>query len=201
MPKNKPFRVGITGGIGAGKSIVARVFSTLDIPVYDADSRAKWLMNHEPTLKSQIIDLIGARAYQNGTLNRKHISSIAFKDQDLLDKLNALVHPAVAKDFDKWSKDQLSPYVLKEAALLFEANSYKSLDRIITVTAPEELRIARVIKRDGRAEQEVKDIISKQWPESRKTAQSDFVIENNEEKMIIPQVLEVHQKLLDQISG
>lgn len=199
MPSVKPTAIGITGGIGAGKSIVSKVFATLGIPIYDADTRARWLMNNDPELITKIKALLGNESYGNGTLNRKHIAAIAFKDESILQKLNNLVHPAVGQDFLSWQADQKAPYVLKEAALLFEAGSYKSLDKTITVTAPENVRIERVIKRDNRTKQEVKDILTKQWPEAKKIELSDYQIDNSGDKMVIPQVLGIHELLLHQI--
>lgn len=201
MPGAKPYTVGVTGGIGAGKSMVTKVFSTLGIPTYDADTQAKKLMNSNAELKTAITNLFGAQAYQDDLLNRKFIASRVFTDHSLLDQLNSLVHPAVANDFQDWSLNQKSIYVIKEAALLFEAGSYKTLDKIIVVTAPEALRINRVINRDNRSEQEVRDIIAKQWPQSEKEKLADYVITNDEQTMIIPQVLGIHQELLSKVSG
>ena len=200
MPYNKPLLVGITGGIGAGKSIVSKVFEILGIPKYDADSRAKWLMSNDPKLVQAITSLFGAEAYQEDQLNRKHIAAKAFDEKSLLGQLNQLVHPAVGHDFISWAQSQSTPYILKEAALLFETGSYKDLDKIITVIAPESTRIQRVIKRDQRTEEQVKAIISNQMSEEEKIAQSDFVVTNDNEHLVIEQVLKIHHTLLDQIS-
>ena len=192
-------RVGITGGIGAGKSIVCKIFQTLAIPTYDADSRAKWLMNHSPSLKQQIIALFGEAAYEGGELNRSLLAKKAFTDPDLLKQLNQLVHPEVGKDYHAWQKAQKAPYSLKEAALLFESGSYKDLDLIITVTAPESLRISRVLKRDAhRSRKDIEDIINKQWPEEAKVSRSQFVIVNDDHQGVIDQVLETHRAILEQ---
>ena len=203
MSGNSPTLVGITGGIGAGKSTVARIFNTLGIPVYDADSRAKWLMNNDPELIAGIISLFGTEAYDHlHQINRTHIARMAFSDQSLLTSLNTLVHPAVAKDFDHWAGMQTTPYVLKEAALLFESGSYQSLSAVITVTAGESLRMHRVLKRDAhRTEQDVKKMMDAQWTEDRKVARSQYIITNDETKAVIPQVLKIHQQLLNKISG
>ncbi|MFH6983138.1 dephospho-CoA kinase [Marinoscillum luteum] len=202
MSGNRPALVGITGGIGAGKSTVARIFKTLGIPVYDADSRAKWLMNNDRELKEGIVSLFGTEAYDHQQINRTHIARLAFSDQSLLSSLNALVHPAVAKDFDQWAGKQATPYVLKEAALLFESGSYQSLSAIITVTADESLRMRRVLKRDAhRTEQDVKKMMAAQWAEDKKAARSQYIITNDESKAVIPQVLKIHAQLLSKISG
>ena len=192
-------RVGITGGIGAGKSIVCKVFQILGIPIYDADSRAKWLMNHSESLKDQIKDLFGEEAYEGGELNRSMLAKSAFSNPELLKQLNQLVHPEVARDYASWQKSQRTPYSLKEAALLFESGSYKDLDLIITVTAPKSLRISRVLQRDAhRSEKDIEDIINKQWSEEDKVSRSQFVIVNDGSQGVIDQVLETHQAILQQ---
>ena len=193
-------KIGITGGIGAGKSIISRIFKLLGIPVYDADTRAKWLMNHDEELKKGIIRLFGNEAYTQEGLNRTFIAGQTFRDQAKLDQLNGLVHPAVGHDYAKWEKEQESPFTLKEAALLFEAGSYKDLDQIIVVSAPEELRIERVLKRDAhRSRKDIEAIISKQWPQEKKESKADFVIYNNGKSPVIPQVLSIHEKILASI--
>jgi dephospho-CoA kinase len=188
-------QIGITGGIGSGKSLVCKIFQCLGVPVYDADSRAKALMTTDGILISQIKKEFGNLSYHtDGTLNRKHISEAAFGDPGKLKTLDALVHPRVAENYSAWVGEQSHPYVIKEAALLFEAGSYKTLDKIIVVSAPESLRIKRVIARDPqRSEQMVKDIISSQMPESEKTSRADFVVVNDESELVIPQVLRLHQ--------
>ncbi len=200
MSRTNSVRVGITGGIGAGKSIVSSVFEVLGVAQYDADTRAKWLMNNREDLITAITQLFGARAYNAGGLDRKYVAQSVFKDKLLLGKLNELVHPAVADDFDAWSEKQHAAYLLKEAALLFESDSYRTLDKIITVTAPETLRIARVSKRDGRSKEQIKSIMNHQMSEKEKLEKSDFVITNDGHHLVIPQVLSVHRELL-QICG
>ena len=190
-------KVGITGGIGSGKTTVCKIFETLGIPVYYADDRAKWLMMHDQGLKKQIIEIFGPAAYlENGQLNRTYIGQIAFTTPDKLKALNAAVHPAVAKDSVIWNKAQKEvPYTLKEAALLFEAGSYKLLDKIITVTAPVEMRIERVMQRDQVDRAAVLARMDKQWPEKEKVERADFVINNDDQKGLIKQVLAIHQAL------
>lgn len=198
MSGDKPLLVGITGGIGAGKSIISKVFGILGTPCYDADSRARWLMNHLPEIRQVVLHLFGEESYLNGELNRPHLAKLAFHDNSLLTQLNAVVHPAVAKDFEMWAISQKTLYVLKEAALLFETGSYKQLDEIIFVGAEEATRIARVKVRDPqRTEQDIKAIIEKQWPESQKANLANYIITNDESRLVIPQVVAIHQKLLE----
>lgn len=190
-------KVGITGGIGSGKSTVCRVFEWLGIPVYYADERAKWLMIMDPELQEGIRELLGAGAYmEDGSLNRAYIASVVFKDAGKLEQLNRLVHPAVHRDGEAWHLAQQAPYTLREAALLYESGGYRFMDKMIVVTAPVELRIRRVMARDGVEREAVKARIAKQWPEEEKVALADFVIRNNEQAAILPQILRVHRRLL-----
>lgn len=193
-----PLQIGITGGIGSGKSLVCKIFQSLGVPVYDADSRAKALMTSDGILISEIKKEFGNLAYnEDGTLNRKHIAEAAFGQPEKLKALDAIVHPRVANDYAKWVGEQTHPYVIKESALFFEAGSYKSLDKIIVVSAPEHLRIKRVVVRDpNRSEKMVKDIIGNQMPDSEKAAKADYVIVNDESRLVIPQVLELHKIFL-----
>jgi dephospho-CoA kinase len=189
-----PLQIGITGGIGSGKSLVCKIFQSLGVPVYDADSRAKTLMTTDGILIDGIKKEFGTLSYNtDGTLNRKHISDAAFGNPDKLKALDAMVHPRVAANYSQWVGEQSNPYVIKEAALLFEAGSYKSLDKIIVVSAPEHLRIKRVVARDNRSEQMVKDIISNQMPDSEKISKADFIVINDETQLVIPQVLHLHK--------
>jgi dephospho-CoA kinase len=189
--------LGITGGIGSGKTTVCKIFETLGIPVYYADDRAKYLMSHDPVLIAGIIELFGADAFlEPHLLNRAHIAQVAFNDKEKLNQLNALVHPAVAQDGLNWQAAQRNvPYTLKEAALLFESGSYRTLDKIIVVAAPLELRIQRVMARDGAKREEVEARISKQMPEAEKVKLADFVINNDEKNLLIPQVIAIHAKI------
>lgn len=199
MKNHKPFLVGITGGIGSGKSTVAQIFSILGIPIYYADDRAKWLMAHDPHLKEQIIAAFGQESYSaEGELNRSFLASHVFADEDKVKLINSLVHPAVRKDFEAWSAAQKSPYVLKEAALLFETGSYQELDKVINVSAPLKLRMTRVLHRDPhRNEAQVNAIIDKQLPDEEKNNKADYVIKNTDNKLLIPQVLKIHRELLN----
>ncbi|MEP2670939.1 MAG: dephospho-CoA kinase [Cyclobacteriaceae bacterium] len=194
---NRPFQVGITGGIGSGKSLICRIFGCLGIPLYDADSRAKMLMTTDRILVDQIQKEFGKLSYHaNGTLNKEHLRK-AFADPVELKKLNAIVHPRVAHDYRNWVDQQKeSKYVIKEAALLIESGSSEQLDHLIVVSAPESLRIQRVLKRDPhRSQLEVENIIKNQMSEKEKMAKADDVIVNDETKLVIPQVLELHERL------
>lgn len=189
-----PLQIGITGGIGAGKSLVSRIFGCLGVPVYDADARAKVIMTTDPILVELIKSEFGASAYHaDGTLDRTFLGKATFGDRKRLDKLNSLVHPRVAADYKLWTEDQNHPYVLREAALLYEVGTYTSVDKMILVTAPVELRIQRVLQRDpNRNEQEVQAIIGSQWPEEEKVKRADHIIHNDEKQLVIPQVLALH---------
>lgn len=189
-------KVGITGGIGSGKSTVANVFKTLGIPVFDADAAARKVMNENDDLKNRISVFFGEEAYINGVLNRKYIADIVFKDAYKLEKLNAMVHPVTIAMAEEWMQQQTDPYVLKEAAIIFESGAAMGLDYIIGVFAPQHVRIQRVMQRDKVSREEVLNRISKQIDERMKMKLCDFVITNDEQQLLIPQVLTVHEKLL-----
>ncbi|MEO1516554.1 MAG: dephospho-CoA kinase [Bacteroidota bacterium] len=192
-------KVGITGGIGSGKTSMCKLFSLLDIPIYHADVRAKELMVSDPRLKRKIRIIFGDEAYlPDGKLNRSHIANIVFYNKSKLEALNDLVHPAVAEDSLRWHNSQSDvPYTLKDAALLFESHSYRALDYIITVFAPEELRIKRVMARDGLQEHEVKARIRRQMSEEEKMKMADFVLYNGRKDKLIPQIVHIHDQLLE----
>ncbi len=190
--------IGLTGAIGSGKSTVARIFETLGIAVYYADTVAKRLMQENLQLIERITYVFGESAYKNGLLNRKYISDIVFNDDGKLKELNAIVHPATLADADAWVNNQSSsPYVIKEAALLFESGSYQALDYIIGVQASVELSIQRVIQRDHVTEQDVILRMQKQMDVKEKLSMCDFIIINDETKPVIPQVLELHEQFLN----
>ncbi len=193
-------RVGLTGGIGSGKSTVASFFRELGAPVYDSDRRAKDLMNGDTDLREAITTLLGAEAYKDGSLNRQWIAGRVFSDPELLSSLNALVHPAVREDFNLWSAAQKAPYVLQEAAILMENGGNKHLDRTILVTAPESVRIARVVERDDVQAADVRERMENQWKDSDKIPLADFVIENTNLENTRRQVEDIHRELL-QLSG
>ena len=194
-----PKQIGITGGIGAGKTLVCRVFRILGIPVYNADDRARWLMTHHSGLVEEVTSRFGKDAYlPGGSLNRSYLAQKVFADPTQVAALNRLVHPKVADDFTSWVGQQVDvPYLLKEAALLFESGSYKSLDYIITVSAPEALRIQRVIERDPqRNEQQIRAIMERQFSEEERLAKADHVIYNDETQLVLPQILELNKTFL-----
>lgn len=195
----KPLQIGITGGIGAGKSTVCKIFNVLGIPTYDADSRAKAVMTTDGILVESIKKEFGTLSFKtNGELNREYLAAEVFGNVPKLQKLNALVHPRVALDYENWLREQTSiPYVLKEAALLIESGSYKTLDFLLVVTAPEEVRIERVLARDKHRNQEqVKEIIKNQLDETKKLALADFIINNDGKSSVVDQVLELHKQFL-----
>lgn len=188
--------LGLTGGIGSGKSTIADIFKTLGVAVYNSDERAKELyFNTE--VKKQVESLLGKEAYENKTtLNKKHISSKIFSDKTLLKKLNAIIHPAVGKDFEEFKKlHTKEKYIVKESALLIEAGLLKKIDKLLVITSTDKLRIERIKKRDGSSKEEIAKIIARQLPDAEKTKQADWVIENNEEHLLIPQVIKIHKDL------
>lgn len=187
-------KVGLTGGIGSGKSTVARVFELLGIPVYYADDATKQLMNTDPGLKNAILQHFGEEAYVNGHLNRKYLASVVFGNKEKLELLNSLTHPVTIRDAEDWMDRQTSPYVIKEAALLFESGAAAHLDTIIGVYAPQHIRVKRVMARDGLSAEEVIKRISRQIDEEMKMKLCDHVINNNEQELLIPQVLELHRQ-------
>ena len=194
-----PLQIGITGGIGSGKSFVCKIFHCLGVHVYDADSHAKELMTTDGILVSEIKKEFGVLSYNvDGSLNRTYLSNTVFNDPERLKTLNGLVHPRVGINYKQWvdqRKDQ--PYVLKEAALLFEANASQSLDKVIVVHANEALRLQRVLKRDHhRTADQVLAIIKNQMPEEEKLKRADFMIRNDETTLLIPQVVELHHRFI-----
>ncbi|MEN9299897.1 MAG: hypothetical protein RLZZ429_2210 [Bacteroidota bacterium] len=189
-------KIGITGGIGSGKSIVSSIFKVLGIPVFDADTYAKNIMQTDDQLKAAVIDLFGDASYYQGQLNRKYIAEIVFKDPTQLEKLNALVHPATIRAGEEWSAKQNSPYTVKEAALFFESGSAEGMDYIIGVYAPQHIRINRVMQRDGVNREEVLERMKRQIQEEVKMRLCDFVIVNDDQRLLIPQVLQLHHQFM-----
>lgn len=197
--------IGLTGGMGSGKTTVASMFAVMGIPVYDADSRAKALMHDDPELITGIRALFGPSAYaQDGTLDRKYIAAIVFADRALLDRLNALVHPAVYRDLAAWAASppqRDAPYLLQESAILFEEDLVARFAAVILVTAPEAMRIDRVIARDGASRDDVMRRLRNQWPDERKIPLSDYVIFNDGARPLIRQVMDVDMMLRARLRG
>lgn len=191
-------KIGITGNIGSGKTTVCKLFELLQIPVFYADFHAKKVMTEDVVLIAEIRKNFGAEAYfADGNLNRKHISNIVFNNDTELNRLNSLVHPAVFRAFDVWAEAyQHKKYVLKEAAILFESGSNQQCDKTIVVSAALDVRVQRVIQRDNLTEQEVLRREKKQMPQEEKEAKADFVVLNDAQTLVIPQVLKIHQQLL-----
>ncbi len=189
-------KIGLTGGIGSGKSAVAAIFEVLGIPVFYADTEAKSVMEKDASLINSIIKEFGSESYVDGKLNRPYISSIVFNDSLKLERLNALVHPATMAAADAWMAKQTSPYVIKEAALLFEAGSAGHLDFVIGVYAPKHLRLKRGMDRDGASRNEVLARMNRQIEEIIKMKLCDFVVMNDEQQLVLPQVLQLHQKFV-----
>ncbi|WP_426489689.1 dephospho-CoA kinase [Hymenobacter sp. 102] len=186
--------IGITGGIGSGKSVVCRLFQVLGVPVYDSDARAKWVMAHDAQLRDELTAAFGPETFTaEGQLNRTYLARVAFPDPVQLARLNALVHPHVGRDFAQWAAARRAEghaYVLKEAALLYESGAYQQLDEVITVFAPQALRQARVLRRDPhRTPDDVQNIIGKQLSEEEKMTRAQHVVHNDDAHLLIPQVL------------
>ncbi|MGB3144750.1 MAG: dephospho-CoA kinase [Maribacter sp.] len=190
-------KIGLTGGMGSGKSTVAQMFRDLGIPVYNSDERAKELMRTAKKIRKKIIDLLGESSYHGDELDRSYIAKKVFQDKPLLAKLNSIVHPAVRKDFLKWADTQESEYVLQETALLFENNAQKLYDRTILVTAPQELRLERLLKRDESSKEELLARMDNQLEDDAKIKLADFIIENIDLQKTLLKVGEVHHAILD----
>ncbi|MBC7424413.1 MAG: dephospho-CoA kinase [Ferruginibacter sp.] len=188
--------VGITGGIGSGKSMIAKVFEVLGIPVYYADDAAKRLMNEDEDLQQQLIASFGDAIYTNRLLNRKVLATLVFNDTKKLSLLNTIVHPVTIQDGEEWTKKQVAPYTIKEAALIFESGSDKYLDKVIGVYAPAPIRLQRVMLRDNLPEEAVKARMEKQMDEEIKMGLCDYIINNNGQELVIPQVMKIHEMLL-----
>lgn len=188
--------VGLTGGIGSGKTTVSNMFKDLGVPVYIADVEAKKLMNSSEVIKRKLIDLFGPKAYENNELNRTFIASKIFNGNANLEKMNAIIHPKVAKHFKQWLQKQNSPYVIKEAAIIFEHNTQSQYDAIITVIADKEMRISRILKRDGTTKDKILSIMKHQLSDGEKVKMSDFVILNDDLEHTKEQVLKIHNSIL-----
>jgi dephospho-CoA kinase len=188
--------VGITGGIGSGKSVVCQVFSALGIPVFKSDEAARYLMENDVTLVRYLSLLLGADVYDNGKLNRPRVSEIIYHNPEKLKEVNELVHPATVNYSRQWLAQQVSPYVIKEAAIFFESGTYTEIDVMIEVYAPAELRVQRAMVRSSLSRAQVLAIISQQMDEEEKMKRCDYVIVNDDVTAVLPQVLQLHQQLL-----
>ncbi len=187
--------VGLTGGIGSGKTIVAEVFKKLGIPVYNSDTEAKKLMNSDTDIISKLKMIFGYEIYENNILNRRKLAEIIFNNKNKLNTVNSIVHPAVKKHFNIWIKKQTSPYIIKETAILFEAGINKDVKKIISVISPKKIRINRITARDNTSKKDIIQRINNQSTDEYKIKRSDFIIYNDEKKLILPQILDIHEKL------
>lgn len=190
-------RIGLTGNIGSGKSTVARIFQSLGIPVYNADTEAKRLMLEDEELQKSITKVFGEMAFQGNALNRSFLASQVFNDTEKLALLNSLVHPVTLRDAERWMHEQKNHYIIKEAALIFESGSEKNLDFVIGVQSPEALRIERAAKRDGVSHEMIKARMDRQMEEAEKMRLCKYVVINDENHLLIPQVLQLHETFLN----
>lgn len=190
-----PFNVGITGGIGSGKSTVCDILQAMNYPVYNSDQRAKELMESDPKIRQSLMDAFGEKVFDNGILNRSHLAKIIFNDPTKRDQINAIIHPAVRADFQNWSKQQTTAIVFQESALLFETGGYQLLDFNVLVVAPIEDRIQRVLKRDQTDLEAIQLRMNNQLADEEKIPLADFIIENGQHSVVLPQILLLLEKL------
>jgi dephospho-CoA kinase len=187
--------VGITGGMGSGKSIACKIFRLLDVPVFEADGIAKELLDNHPEIRNELTSLFGESIYLSGQgANRKKLASLIFHDPVALMKVNNIIHPRVREAFIHWTRQQKAPYVLHEAAILFESGFYKMMDRNILIRADKELRIQRIMKRDGLSREQIKARMDQQWPDEKKAQLADYILVNNHE-LLLPEILRIHKKI------
>lgn len=194
--KNIPFRLGVTGGIGSGKTSVCKVFNVLGIPVFSADPVARDIMDKDAGIRLRLNTIAGRDLYRGGELNRAELAGLIFNNQALLEKVNSLVHPLVFNNFIEWSVRQSSPYVIMDAAILFESGASKLVDRIATVVAPVKERIERVMQRNSLTGEQVRERIRNQMEDDERIKLSHYIINNSENDMIIPAVIRIHNDLL-----
>ena len=192
--------VGLTGGIGSGKTYIASLFEKLGVPIYISDLEAKKIMVTQPEVIKAVIEIFGKKAYIDGQLNRKFIASQVFTKKEKLEQLNAIVHPAVANHFKHWCKQQKTAFVIKESAILFETQGNKKCDAVILVTAPMEIRIERIIKRDGASVKEIKNRMKNQWDDAKKIPLSDYVILNIDRQEVINKVHNIYEAILNNVT-
>lgn len=192
-------KVGVTGGIGSGKSIVCRVFESLGIPVFYADRYSRSLVDSEPEIRRRLTGLFGPDIYEGNTLNRPHFAALIFTDRQHLEAANAIIHPFVRRDFERWAQNHHDKsYVIEEAAILFESGGKSQVDKSIAVVSPADVRVKRILKRPGMTPERIRDIMANQWPDEKIAAMADFVIMNDEKSLILPQILFIHQQLTAQ---
>jgi dephospho-CoA kinase len=189
-------RVGVTGGIGSGKSSVCKVFSILGVPVFDADEEARKLTESDRGVKKRLCDIAGKDLYLSGSLNRKLLASLIFNDKKMLEEVNMLIHPLIFEEFGRWASEQDAPYVILEAAILFESGANELVDRVIVVTAPEDERVERVTVRSSMTMGEVSARIRNQFSQEELAARADYVIKNGDRDFILPAIIEIHEDLL-----
>jgi len=188
--------VGLTGGIGSGKSLAASVFRTLGIPVYDADFEARQLTDTDRLIHNELLAWIGPDYFENGRLNRPMVANLVFRDPSSLEKLNSIIHPRVRAHFQEWvMTNSNAPYLVHEAAILFESGFYKIMDKNILVTCPAEIRIRRIMERDGVTEESARSRMSHQWDDERKIPMADYVIKNAGDELMVPQIINIHNQL------
>jgi len=192
-------KVGVTGGIGSGKTLICEIFERLGIPVFNADVEAKEIYNTDKKVIEQVQQLFGHDIYHQGKLKRDVLAKIIFNDSKALDKVNAIVHPKVREYFIDWTEKQTSEYVIEEAAILFESNAYLDLDYIINVHARQENRIERVMNRDNISKEQVLSRMKNQLCDEKRMKLADFTIYNDGDRMLLPQVIEIHQKIINRI--
>jgi len=195
------FKLGITGGIGSGKTSVCRVFNVLGIPFFSADPEAKMIMDTDKTIMNRINSIAGKDLYENGALNRMELANLIFNDNSLLEKVNSLVHPVVFEHFRQWEGQQSSPYVIIEAAIMFESGADKLVDRIATIVTPIEERVDRVKHRNNLSREQVLERMRNQMDDQSRIKLSDYVIYNSENDMIIPAILKIHEDILNYINS
>ena len=198
-----PLLIGVTGGIGSGKSMVCKLFECLDIPVYYADSRAKWLTNNDREIREKVVALLGHEAYDHQEMyNTRFVASSVFKNEPLLKELNAIIHPVVLRDTKAWVAQHTGvPYVVKEAAIMAKAGQSNAVDYVVVVEAPVELRVQRILQRDKRSEQEIRAIIERQASDESRREIADYIVNNDDASELIPQVLHLHELLLKRKSS
>jgi dephospho-CoA kinase len=198
-----PLLIGVTGGIGSGKSMVCRLFECLDIPIYYADSRAKWLTNNDPEIREKVVALLGNEAYDSaGRYNTRFVASSVFQNEPLLKELNAIIHPVVLRDTQAWvAQHSGAPYVVKEAAIMARAGQSNAVDYVVVVEAPVELRIQRILERDKRTEKEIRAIIERQVSDESRREIADYIVDNDDASELIPQVLHLHEIFLKRKSS